>query len=1024
MRVLSLLTLAVILLGIIAIALPIPTTVLAQEKKGPASDKLIYKAIPLQNAPDALGKEIDIYLFHLRPHQAKELRGKPGIKLYSAPAGLVNYDINPAPVYIANYSGVLTKEEVAAREGVPVAAITYYKVNRAAGWTYVEFGAHPKYGINPFAFRQVRFALNYLFDRKYVVENIYGGFAAPMYTFLSVYDPTYTIIADIVAKYKFRYAPDVADKLISSILTAVGAKRIGGKWYYEGKPIKITFIIRTEDERKELGDMLATELEKIGFEVDRKYMTFGQAISIVYASDPKELKWHIYTAGWGKGALDKWDMVTINQFGAPWFGWLPGYGEAEWWNYKNETIDELGKRIYFGKFKSKEEYIALYREATEMIIQESVRVWIATTMDVYSTVTELKGVTLDLGAGLRGIWNPREWYVPGKTEVRVGHLHVWTARTVWNIYGGFDDVYSVDIERATYDPFIWAHPFSGERIPFRAGFEVETAGPTGKLDVPPDAVKWDAEHDKWVPVGEGVKATSKVIFDLSKLIGAKWHHGQTITWADVLAAWAELWDISCDKEKSALESAIASTSKPWFDTVKAIRILPDEKKLEVYVDYWHFDPAYIADYATLNIVNPAELIFVQDYLAFTLKKYALDETRAEKEKIPQLNLVLSGHAADVKKAAEEILSKGILPEGVFTVNGKSYMTTDEWKARLNALIKWIDAYGTAWVSQGPFKLVKFDKDKQIAVLEAFRDPTYPFKPGDWYFGIPKPVKIVDVKVPTIYPGQEAKIEVDVEGVPPIDVIYILRDTATGAIITSGHAAKVTETKFEITFTKELTAKLKVYTPYELEILAFSEKVSMPTSTSKIIVPSTAAVEKRIEEVSKHVEEVTGALGKRVEEVTKRVEEMSRRVEEISKATAEQVASVREELTKKLGTLGETLGKSIEALSKTLTESLGKTTKELTETLGSSVKDIGSTVKDLGKTVAEVSGKVDKLSGDVSKLKSDLEGVKSTVEDLGSRVDDLSSKVDSLSSALTTTQALVGVALVLEFVIIALLFRRR
>ena len=968
---------SLILTALMIIALLTGFAILTQkaqaQKTGPATDYVIYKSVPVDEVPEAIGKIIDVYIYSLRPEQIKALEGRTDVTLYAAPAGITDYDVNPAPVHMVTLDGVYTKEEVAKKFGVPVAAITYFEVNETAGTTYVEFGAFPGKGINPFAFREVRFALNYLIDREFIVTNIYGGYAAPMYTCYSFYDPMYSLIADIVAKYKFTYAPSLANELITKTLTAVGAVKEGGKWYYDGKEIKIKFVIRTEDERKDLGDMLATELERLGFVVDRMYMEFGEAISIVMASDPKELRWHLYTAGWGKGALDKWDPWPLAQFHAPWFGYVVGYGVPEWWNYRNATIDELTMALALGKFKSKEEFIEKSRKAVEIALQEAVRIWIATSMDVYTAIADLKGVTLDLGAGLRTIFGAREWYIPGNDTIRVGHRWVWSARTVWNPFGGFDDVYSVDIERQTWDPFIWRHPFNGEPIPFRVTYDVVTAGPEGVLDVPTDAIWWDAVNDRWIHVKPGTNATSKVVFDLSKLIGTKWHHNITITWADVLGYWAEWIDICYDPDKSQLESSIASANKAFFDIIKGIRILPDEKKLEVYIDYWHFDKAYIADMATLSLINPIELVLVQDYLAFTAKTYALDETRSRAEKIPQLNLVLAEHAKDVRAIAEKWLSEGYFPSNYFTVDGESYMTPDEWKARLNALIRWIDTYNSAWISNGPFKVVVFDKDKQIVKLKAFRDPTYPFTPGTWYFGLPRPVKIVSVGVPVVSPGESATIVITVTGEPPITVKYILRDPVTNKIIASGDAEQIGPTTFQVILPPEVTAELKEYSAYELITIAFSEKVAMPHEVDKTLTTG-AAIGKRLGEISERVEEISKSMSAKIAEISSRVEEVSK-------------------------TLGEALTASM---------------TELGDTLKASLSELGETLK----------GPLTAVSEDITTVKNTVTGITSKLDELSGKVSEVSESVKGLSGAVTALEAILIVVLILQIIIIALVFRRR
>lgn len=849
--------LLILVILLVSMVTPFVTT-LAEEVRGPKTDTLIYRRVKVEDVPQALGTQIDVYIFGVRPAMAEDLKKNPNVVLYTAPSAIVDFVLNPAPVYWNNYTGVVvvgeggevdeaaTFAKIAEIEGLDpefvMKAVTYYEINAEGNWTYVEFGAHPKYGINPLAFREIRFAINFLVDRDFIINSIYLGYAVPQIMIVSPYDPTYRLIYDIEEELGITYNPEKASEMISKVLYDLGAyKGPGGYWYFADKPIVLKFIIRVEDERKELGDLLASELEKVGFSISKMYLTFGEAIHKVYFTDPADFEWHIYTEGWGKGGLDKYDNWGPAFWGAPWLGWVPGWGEAAFWNYKNDYLDNITQRLAFGTYKDEEEYKELYREAAKIIAEEALRIFIACPLTIYPALRDVKGITLDLGAGLRGIWNPREWYIEGKDELRIGHLWVWTASTIWNIYGGFDDVYSVDIQRATTDPLVWRDPRDGSAIPFRTEFTVETAGPEGKLDVPPDAVVWDAVNNKWVPVGDGIKATSKVEFDMSKFIGAKWHHGVEITWADIIATWAYAWDLAYDPEWSALESAYARANRPWFDTIKGLVFDTENNKLIVYVDYWHFDPAEIASYASFTPVNPVELHAAMFQLCLVDKTYAFTDTRSEAEKIPQLSLVLSDHAADVKAALDEVDYETLVKPYV-TIGDKVYLTEDEWRERVSALKSWIDEHGHAWVSQGPYYLDSFDKDAQEAVLKAFRDPTYPFKPGDWYLGMPEIPRILDVtfSADVLTPGDYFNITVVAEGEPPMEVIYIIKDPATGEILARGTAENITEREYLIVLDPSVTVKFKSYYTYDLIIIARSVKYAqldfyrtkIPTGPSK------------------------------------------------------------------------------------------------------------------------------------------------------------------------------------------------
>ncbi|MEM0057127.1 MAG: ABC transporter substrate-binding protein [Candidatus Geothermarchaeota archaeon] len=825
----------------------IPVVSYAQPVVGPASDKITIMRVPIERVPDALATNaIDMYIYSLRPAQAALLKGLPGVVLFQAPAGLIDLVLNPAPVSVEKLEGNLSIREAAARLGIPPEAIVNHRIEideeKGKVFTVVELGAKPGVGINPFAFKKVRLALNYIVDRATIIDTVLKGFGAPMYTFLSQFDPDYSTIADIVEKYEFRYDPSYADKLITEALSQVGAVKSGGKWLYEDKPITVIFIIRVEDERKDVGLMISAELKRLGFEVSELLMTFADAISTVYGTDPAEFKWHIYTEGWGKGALEKYDSSTIAQFGASWPGYMPGWAETGFWNYVNKTIDELTLRIYQSDYKSKKERDELYRRATEMIIQEGIRVWIATRLDVTVARSEVKGLTVDLGAGLRGIWTLREAFVEGRRELKVGHLWAWTATSAWNVWGGFADVYSVDPMRATVDPSIWRHPFNGLPIPFRATYVVATAGPEGTLPVPETAVIWDSVNDRWVNVPAGTTAKSKVVFDLSKYIGAKFHNGITISMADVVGAIAYTFDLVYDPVRSKLEPRIVSLSKPALDTIKGYEFDVANKRVTVYVDYWHFDENYIADWASVGVTNPVEIHQVTFELALDRR----DETRYvlyQRARYEWFSLVYPDHVKRVRETLEKYLNN----KEVFELVNRycnDLLTFDEWNKRIEADLAWIDRYGNAWISQGPFMLTKLDKDAQVIELTAFRDPTYPFKPGDWYFGVPAltTIKSIAVESPIphkIVPGSDAAISIDVAGISPLTVKYILKDP-WGSIVATGDAEKVTDTKFVIKLPSGFTSELAPGAHYTLVTIAASEIVALPDLKKEILEVATVA----------------------------------------------------------------------------------------------------------------------------------------------------------------------------------------
>lgn len=752
------------------------------QKPGPAAEHLQFKAFNVDTAPASLrAGDMDMYIYSLKKEAAASLQGVAGVKVYEAPATTISIILNPAPA--------------------------------------------PEGELNPFSIQEVRYALNYLVNRAFIAQEIYKGLAQPMVTYVSPSDYDYLTVADLVRELDLGYDAERGRQMIADALTKAGATLKDSHWYYRNKPIQVKFIIRVEDERREVGDLVRAELDKAGLTVIPVYESFAPAILTVYGSDPQLLEWHLYTEGWQKGGAERYDYANANSMAAPWLGNMPGWQEVGFWQYQNATLDELGQRLFRGDFANQQERNDLYRQMASLATQEAVRVWVATVVNTFPAQQEVEGITEDVASGPKCLWTLRSAYVPGKDTLTIGNLWVDTERSTWNPVGGFGDVYSSDIWRNVYDPPLATDPFKGTPIPYRATFEVKTAGPKGKLDVPSDAFLWDAKAKTFSPVGPGQQAISMVTFDYSGYLGSNWHDGQPITQADILYSLYQTFDMVYDENKARIEPAIAVTSRPYLDTFRGFRL--DGNKLEVYVDNWHFDPSYIASYASVvGLTMPWEILASMDRLVFEDRRAAYTDTAAERLGVSWLNLVKRDKDA-VRRALLDFQDKAFMPEGVFQVGGKTYLTKDEALARYKAAIQWIDTYQLAVISNGPFELVRYDAAAQFAELQAFRDPTYPFKPGDSYYGsIPK-VAIAEVDANPIEPGTKAEVLVSLEGLTPLALHYTLYDPVSRKNLLSGDAEKRGDKDFALTLSPEQTSALKPGL-YQLFLLASSEEVAAPT----------------------------------------------------------------------------------------------------------------------------------------------------------------------------------------------------
>jgi peptide/nickel transport system substrate-binding protein len=456
-------------------------------------------------------------------------------------------------------------------------------------------------------------------------------------------------------------------------------------------------------------------------------------------------------------------------------------------------------------------------------LNESVRIWLVTALQSFPVRNEVKDLTEDLVAGPKNLYALRGADIPGRNDIKVGHLWVWTERTTWNPIGGFGDVYSTDIYRNIVDSAIVSHPFTGLPVAMRADFNVETAGPDGTMPVPDDAVVWDAKQDAWVPVKPGTTAVSKVTYDYSKYVNATWHHGPKITMADVVYPIAQAYEIAYDDAKIQIETALGITSRPTLETFAGYRIA-DDHTIEVYVNYWHFEPAYIASYAVPSSVGtPWELLAAMDDVVYEKRRGAYSDTTAARFSVPWLSLVTETDARLVLRSVAEFKREKTIPKGYFDINGTSLVTEDEAIARYDAAAAWFKNTNLLVISNGPFVLARYDPPAQYAELHAFRVEGYPFTAADFRLGQPPHVTIAPIQAPAPQLGEPIQITAQVSGPGTLALQYALVDPSAGKIVTSGNATGGAD-GFTVSIDSSVTSGLFPGL-YQLYLAASSDQVA-------------------------------------------------------------------------------------------------------------------------------------------------------------------------------------------------------
>ena len=420
-----------------------------EKKKGSFVDEIRFIHYLDENVAleDVKAGNLDTYYFRIPLEVASDIKSNPNVKTYDRISQSFELLINPAP----------SRKDTST--------------------------------INPFEFREVRYAMNYLIDREFISNEIMKGYARPVIDPLGYDSPDYLNVIDTVESFGFRYNPGLAEKMVAHALVAEGAVKQNGKWTFKGSPIIIKFFIRSDDQqRKSLGDLIASELEKIGFVVQKDYGDLNKANGIIFGSDPQDFQWHIYTSATGSSLFSKYNEAAISSMYAPWSGNMPGAQNPSFWNYQNKSLDEVTKRLVYSNFTSENERNALLQNATKAGIQESVRVFLVKVIEPFVASSTVKGLVNDFGAGITSKYslvNARSTKDNSSLDIGVKQIY----QSPWNNVGGFTDTYSQNIYSAIVDGSTFTNPYTGDILPMRYQWtNVSTAGPLDKLKVAPDAL--------------------------------------------------------------------------------------------------------------------------------------------------------------------------------------------------------------------------------------------------------------------------------------------------------------------------------------------------------------------------------------------------------------------------------------------------------------------------------------------------------------------------------------------------------
>lgn len=674
--------------------------------KGGIPDKIIFtgvenKEMALKNVKEG---KTDLFLNHISQNKLKD----KDLEMYQSTSEIWSLLLNPAP------------------NGAPY----QLKVNNN-----LEF--------NPFAIREVRYALNFLLDRKYVVDEILKGFGGVNIS------PT---ISGTANSWKFEVQAKrmgISDKgnkeaaikdINKAMEKAANLSENQGKltkkngfWYFLEKPITIKFLIESDDseEKKEFGNYFAKLLEESGLRVLKILENKEKLKELVYETNPVDLNWNIYTESLredtasifrDKSIVSNMSSITGNQ---------PGWNREIWWNYKNIEADNLSLKIADGNIQTDLEYWNTLLKINQIGLTESVRIYAVNRVENIvsnrDSFYERMFYDLDLGVNKTALENA--YTKDGILNILQLNQNKKQFSSSWNPINsyGFSDKNTKDLIQMIFDEEIGESPFgqNSERRTsimsakvdpvFEKNPNGETINVSGNILIPEDALIFDIGIGLYKQVNKGLKAAIETNY---KINFGMWHHGREIKPTDYMYAEASAYEFGNKTPyfEAEMKGKLASKwNKDNTLTIWSNKFLPKGGIDNI----GNLPSLKINSNFTGNISLPWEIME-------GLKALIKEKTLVDSSYIEKIDMKNPEFIKELKRKLVELSQMGYVPN---ILNGK--ISSSEAKKNYDLAVKFIETYGHPLIGNGPYILTKLDTKMGYAELSAFRNPKYTEEKGKW-----------------------------------------------------------------------------------------------------------------------------------------------------------------------------------------------------------------------------------------------------------------------------------------------------
>lgn len=693
---------------------------------------------------------------------------------------------------------------------------------------YIVVTKDGKTNFNPLAIKEIRYALNFLIDRKKIVDEILRGAGEVSFTQATPGQP---------GTYRYNLMPlkmgmtptgdeaqaisDIENAMnkASNLSDNIGRLVKDGKWWiYDGKPVTIKFVIRVDDPsgRLPLGNAISDLIEKTGIKVDKLLYDRNKASQVVYNSDPGDYGWNIITEAWGAGATRAWWDVVLRQMYVREGNYMPGANVSEFWNYDNREASRISDRNSNGWFLTSEEYWNGNMRLQEIGLNDSIRIFLNNQIQFFVANKNRFNRRMLYGTG-DGIndWSLRSADVkPNKNGEKILRVVQHSAQgalfiSPWDPVGvgGFSDAYSAIIIGACTDAGATFESPSTARDEYILGY-VDTntleigvtrdsrgvTKPLGTIDVPKEAIMYNPYTGKWEEGLTIISTGNKIEYKKSDNLKAyikgvfkpkffRWHHGIESTMADLIYGNIFVANIitKTNENDKYYDSALAGRYSSAMD--EAVGNIINEDSFVIYGKYyWPMDLDRQMSFITVspkignpnrNTLIPLEINEAIMRLVTEGSKSGNVYTIAQDQSMNSIDVKNPTCVSDIRDKLLEMKTERYVPIGI-----ERWLTVEEALLRYDAAINFIDKYGHVYISNGPFFISKIDTKANYIELTAFRD--YEYSPDYWIKRLSVTMsRIEDIDMPSIVNrGEDMNINIFVSSYNYPDIDLELPDDKT------------------------------------------------------------------------------------------------------------------------------------------------------------------------------------------------------------------------------------------------------